>query len=116
MADVKKNVKKTIVKKSAAPAAPAPKPAPVRAPTTPTVAVPPPAPVAPVKAAPVPAAPVKAATPARTISKADRENMIRDAAYFRAEKHGFSGEPSEDWAAAEREIDARLARENVRVI
>lgn len=35
--------------------------------------------------------------------------MIQDAAYYRAEKRNFApGHEQEDWAAAEREIDAQL--------
>lgn len=40
----------------------------------------------------------------------ERERMIREAAYLRAEQRGFAGgSPEEDWAEAEREVDARLA-------
>ena len=40
-----------------------------------------------------------------------RETMIREAAYFRAEHRSFiPGRELEDWFAAEREIDAVLAR------
>ena len=39
-----------------------------------------------------------------------RENLIREAAYFRAERRGFStGHELEDWLAAEREFDEWLA-------
>src|SRR3569832_430219 len=39
--------------------------------------------------------------------------MIRTAAYFRAERRGFAlGHAEEDWIAAEREIDERLAQES----
>jgi hypothetical protein len=42
----------------------------------------------------------------------ERERMIREAAYLRAERRGFAGGSSEeDWAAAESEIDELLARE-----
>jgi hypothetical protein len=35
--------------------------------------------------------------------------MIAEAAYFRAERHGFTpGHELEDWLAAEQEVDARL--------
>lgn len=45
------------------------------------------------------------------ISPEDRDRMIRDAAYLRAERRGFvGGNPDEDWAAAEAEIDELLAR------
>lgn len=40
----------------------------------------------------------------------DRERMIAEAAYFRAERRGFSGgDPLTDWLEAEAEITARLA-------
>lgn len=43
-------------------------------------------------------------------SPEERERMIREAAYLRAEQRGLvGGSPEEDWAEAEREIDARLA-------
>ncbi len=39
-----------------------------------------------------------------------REGMIREAAYFRAERRGFtSGHELEDWLAAEREFETWLA-------
>ncbi len=34
--------------------------------------------------------------------------MIADAAYRRAERAGFQGDPVADWLGAEREIDALL--------
>jgi hypothetical protein len=41
---------------------------------------------------------------------AEREAMIREAAYFRAEHRAFApGNALEDWLAAEREIDSQLA-------
>jgi len=44
---------------------------------------------------------------------ARREGMIREAAYFRAERRAFApGYELEDWFAAEREIDCALARSN----
>jgi hypothetical protein len=40
-----------------------------------------------------------------------RAALIAEAAYFRAEKRGFApGHETEDWLAAEREVDARLLR------
>lgn len=43
-------------------------------------------------------------------SPEERERLIREAAYLRAEQRGFvGGSPEEDWAEAEREIDQRLA-------
>jgi chromosome segregation ATPase len=37
-----------------------------------------------------------------------RRQMIAEAAYFRAEHHGFDGDPVSDWLEAENEIDAML--------
>lgn len=40
-----------------------------------------------------------------------RSALIAEAAYFRAEKRGFaSGQETEDWLAAEAEVDATLLR------
>ena len=42
-------------------------------------------------------------------TKALRERLVREAAYFRAERRGFRpGREIEDWIAAEREVDERL--------
>lgn len=38
----------------------------------------------------------------------ERYRMVETAAYFIAERHGFQGRSEEHWAAAEREIAARL--------
>lgn len=44
------------------------------------------------------------------VTPLERWRMIAEAAYYRAEKRGFfGGNPMEDWAAAEREIDAQYA-------
>jgi hypothetical protein len=56
----------------------------------------------------------RAARPAKaavaTLSSADRLEMIRQAAYYRAERRGFApGRDAEDWLAAEAEVDAGLA-------
>jgi hypothetical protein len=41
-----------------------------------------------------------------------RQHMIRDAAYFRAERRGFTeGDPSRDWLEAELEIDRMLGQD-----
>ena len=61
-------------------------------------------------------APMTYTPPLRTITQAERQRMIEESAYFRAEKAGFTGSPDEHWSAAEREIDARLSRESVRVV
>jgi len=44
------------------------------------------------------------------ITAESRRQMIEEAAYFRAEKRGFtSGDPVNDWLIAEEEIDQLLA-------
>ncbi|MGF1613256.1 MAG: DUF2934 domain-containing protein [Gammaproteobacteria bacterium] len=49
----------------------------------------------------------------RTITAQERWSMISESAYYRAERRGFlGGNPADDWAAAEAEIDAELARTN----
>mgnify|MGYP005749557533 CR=1 FL=1 len=49
-------------------------------------------------------------TAAASISPEDRQQMIAEAAYLRAERRGFAaGDPVEDWLAAEREVDLLLA-------
>ena len=85
-----KEVKKSPAKKAAAPkAAAAMKPA--------------------AKAAPV--APVAKAAPAAkkpALSPEQRYQMIQDAAYFIAERHGFNGDSAYFWSLAEAEINAKL--------
>jgi hypothetical protein len=45
----------------------------------------------------------------RTVSAPRRREMIAEAAYYRAEKRGFTGgDPVADWVAAEAEVDALL--------
>lgn len=45
----------------------------------------------------------------RTVSAHRRREMIAEAAYYRAQKRGFTGgDPVADWVAAEAEIDALL--------
>jgi hypothetical protein len=40
-----------------------------------------------------------------------REEMIREAAYFRAEKRGFEGgDPLADWLSSEQEVDTALSK------
>ncbi|HUX72729.1 MAG TPA: DUF2934 domain-containing protein [Steroidobacteraceae bacterium] len=54
------------------------------------------------------AAPPKAHTAART-NKADRQELIREAAFAHAERRGFApGHELDDWLAAETEVDQRL--------
>ncbi|MTW21005.1 DUF2934 domain-containing protein [Allochromatium palmeri] len=49
-----------------------------------------------------------------TVSEDVRQDMIREAAYYKAEKRRFApGHDAEDWAAAEREIDELIARAKV---
>jgi len=47
--------------------------------------------------------------PKRQVSAEERYRMIQEAAYFRAEKEGFHGDPWKCWLVAEAEVDARLA-------
>lgn len=78
---------------AAAKAAPAPAPKAAAAPA--------------LKAAPVAAK--AAAKPA--VDAAERQRMIGEAAYYLAEKRGFAhGHHDADWAAAEKQIDAMLAK------
>jgi len=43
------------------------------------------------------------------ISPEQRQHMIRDAAYFRAERRGFvNGDPVQDWMEAEADVDRML--------
>jgi hypothetical protein len=57
---------------------------------------------------PAPKKPAKAAVPA-ALSPAEREAMVRLAAYFRAEQRGFApGREWEDWLVAEAEVSARV--------
>jgi hypothetical protein len=47
--------------------------------------------------------------PANFVDPGQRAALIAKAAYFRAEKRGFApGHETEDWLAAEAEVDARL--------
>lgn len=42
----------------------------------------------------------------------EREQMIAEAAYFRAEQRGFQGgDPQQDWIMAEKEIDTQLTQQ-----
>jgi hypothetical protein len=46
---------------------------------------------------------------ARTaISPEQRRLMIAEAAYYRAQRRGFRGDPVRDWTEAEAEIDSQL--------
>ncbi len=47
------------------------------------------------------------------VSPGQREQLIRDAAFLRAEKRNFAGDnQEEDWLLAEQEVDELLARQN----
>ena len=47
---------------------------------------------------------------AQQVTAEERWNRIAEAAYYHAEKRGFvGGDPAQDWAEAEAEIDAQLA-------
>jgi hypothetical protein len=60
------------------------------------------------KAANSKAVPAKANRPADKPTPEERYRMVETAAYFIAERHGFQGRSDEHWAAAEREIAAKL--------
>jgi DNA anti-recombination protein RmuC len=45
-----------------------------------------------------------------SVSSEQRRQMVAEAAYYRAEHNGFSGDSIEDWLAAEEEIDRLLLR------
>jgi hypothetical protein len=61
-------------------------------------------------------APTTTSAESKTISSEERQKMIEQAAYFRAEKRNFQGDPNEDWMAAEEEIDAQLTRQKIKVV
>ena len=81
-------------------------------------------PAIPVKAAPQKAAPkaepvrkadVAVASAPRSISSAEFKRMVEEAAYYRAEKSGFGGNPSDHWDAAEKEIRAQLGVQKIKI-
>lgn len=50
------------------------------------------------------------ATKAKTISPEERHNLIEVAAYYIAERHGFSdGRQEQDWLEASKQIDEMIA-------
>jgi len=51
---------------------------------------------------------VASSTARTTISPEQRRLMIAEAAYYRAQRRGFRGDPIRDWTEAEAEIDAQL--------
>lgn len=56
-------------------------------------------------------APAKKVAPkaARVISNEERYKMVEQAAYFIAERSGFTADPKESWIVAEKEVAARIA-------
>lgn len=72
------------------------------------------APAKPVTAAPakpVMAAAAKPTTAKSAVSPAERMKMIAEAAYYLAQKRGFSGgNELSDWVAAEKQVDALVAK------
>jgi hypothetical protein len=72
-----------------------------------------PAPVA-KPVAPPPAAAQRTAAPVAApkgkVDAKERQRLIAEAAYYRAQKRGFApGHEVQDWVAAEKEVDARIA-------
>ncbi len=54
----------------------------------------------------------KMAVLGRHVTAEERQAMIREAAYLRAEQRGFvGGSPGEDWVLAEQEVDERLLQQ-----
>ena len=54
----------------------------------------------------------KMAVLGRHVTAEERQAMIREAAYLRAEKRGFvGGSPEEDWVLAEQDVDERLLQQ-----
>jgi hypothetical protein len=55
----------------------------------------------------------KLAVLGRHVTAEQRQTMIREAAYLRAEQRGFTaGSPEEDWILAEQEVDERLLQQS----
>lgn len=58
-----------------------------------------------------PAAAKPAVAAVAKVSPAERNKMIAEAAYYLAQKRGFSGgNELADWAAAEKQVDALIAK------
>lgn len=64
----------------------------------------------PVESAKAPEVPAPKGAAPRKITGEERHQMIAKAAYGYAERAGFTSDPLQNWLAAEREIDAQLAR------
>lgn len=60
------------------------------------------------RAAPPKTKPTQIDKPVTIPTPEERYRMVETAAYFIAEQHGFQGHADEHWAAAEREIAARI--------
>jgi hypothetical protein len=59
--------------------------------------------------------PLRFSLPVQQVSAEERQSMIAQAAYFRAERRNFApGHEVEDWVAAEGEVDRKLARSDSR--
>ena len=114
--------KKTTTRKSTAAEKPsvAPKAAPKAAPaplTATQVIKPAPAPAAkPTVPVAVPPTGTKPTPITRTITQSQWRSMVEEAAYYRAERSGFSGDPQDHWASAEKEIRDRLTRDGVKIV
>lgn len=54
----------------------------------------------------------KAAQPQRTINADELRVWIEVAAYYRAERRGFQGDPSEDWIAAEQDLRQQFTEQH----
>jgi len=52
----------------------------------------------------------RAAPRKRKISAEEHYQMVQTAAYFRAQRDGFSGDARQYWIEAEKEVDAMLAK------
>ncbi|MGE5170821.1 MAG: DUF2934 domain-containing protein [Rudaea sp.] len=60
--------------------------------------------------------PVEEPTPSTSVDPATRTEMVSRAAYFRAERRGFTGEGAlQDWLEAEAEIDQLLTESSRRI-
>jgi len=98
MATSKAATKKPAPAKKPAPKKAAPKKAPAKKPIT----------KKPVAKKPV--AKKASAAKSSSVSGFERYKMIEVAAYYIAEKKGFSGNSTDYWTAAEKEIDKKLAK------
>jgi hypothetical protein len=53
-----------------------------------------------------------AAKVGKAVSPAERQRMIAEAAYYIAQKRGFSaGQDVQDWTAAEKKVDSQLRQQ-----